>query len=127
MPEHVLQSKRSFAPSSGRKLAGEALADKLCRVLDAEKHGEGTEPWALFLTEQDLVECLEPVAQRVEAVLLSHLVDVELGGLGVGDIAESIECGCEVFHCGALAVGRRPVPADASAGAMSSASCGGRA
>ena len=39
-----------------------------------------------FLTEQNLVEGLEPVAQRLEVVLFSNRIDFSLNGLGVGDV-----------------------------------------
>src|ERR1700753_3615668 len=89
-----------------QQLARQAFADQRAGFADAEDRCKRTEARAAFLAEEHFVERLEPIAQRLEAVLLADSKHFVLDRLRVSDLGrQRIEAAREIFHCRAFFVG----------------------
>src|SRR5581483_3916822 len=91
------------------ELAPKRLGDQRACLGDAVKLDEGAEARALRLAEQNFVERREPVAQRLEAVLLADRIDLGLNLLGEHAVRQPGEPRVEIEERGALLIRGRAV------------------
>ena len=89
-------------PGLGRELAREAGVDQGDRLGDAVERDEAAEARALLLAEEHLVDRGEPVAERLEAVVVADGEDEVLQRLGIGGAVPGLQPVAQVGEGGGL-------------------------